>query len=85
MSKYRFARVAAATSQPCGLTGFELFNATRRILKQDILFQFQLIFSGIHAREWISPATGTWMLNELVENDINHPELTDGLDWYFLL
>merc|ERR1712172_438574 len=42
------------------------------------------IDSGIHAREWISPATGTWMLNELVENDANHPELTDGLDWYFL-
>jgi len=42
------------------------------------------IDSGIHAREWISPATGTWMLSELVENDDKHPELTEGLDWYFL-
>jgi len=42
------------------------------------------IDSGIHAREWISPATGTWMLNELVENDSAHPELTENLDWYFL-
>jgi murein tripeptide amidase MpaA len=42
------------------------------------------IDSGIHAREWVSPATGTWMLNELVENDAEHPELTEGLDWYFL-
>merc|ERR1712121_477352 len=42
------------------------------------------IDSGIHAREWISPATGTWMLNELVENDAAHPELTENLDWYFL-
>lgn len=42
------------------------------------------IDSGIHAREWISPATGTWMLSELVENDAAHPELTEGLDWYFL-
>merc|ERR1712236_103832 len=42
------------------------------------------IDSGIHAREWISPATGTWMLNEVVENDSAHPELTEKLDWYFL-
>merc|ERR1712002_955087 len=42
------------------------------------------IDSGIHAREWISPATGTWMLNELVENDAAHPDLTEKLDWYFL-
>merc|ERR1712218_335199 len=39
---------------------------------------------GIHAREWISPATGTWMLNEVVENNARHPELTENLDWYFL-
>jgi len=42
------------------------------------------IDSGIHAREWISPATGTWMLHELVENDAAHPEFTEKLDWYFL-
>jgi len=42
------------------------------------------IDSGIHAREWISPAVGTWMLNELVENNANHPDLLDKLDWYFL-
>merc|ERR1712241_26802 len=42
------------------------------------------IDSGIHAREWIAPAVGTWMLNELVENDAAHPELTEKLDWYFL-
>jgi len=42
------------------------------------------IDSGIHAREWISPATGTWMLHELVENDSAHPDLTEKLDWYFL-
>jgi len=42
------------------------------------------IDSGIHAREWIAPATGTWMLNELVTNEAAHPELTEHLDWYFL-
>jgi len=42
------------------------------------------IDSGIHAGEWISPAVGTYMLNELVENDQDHAELTEKLDWYFL-
>ena len=42
------------------------------------------IDSGIHAREWIAPAVGTWMLNELVEKSADHPELLDNLDWYFL-
>ena len=42
------------------------------------------IDSGIHAREWISPAATTWMLKELVENDAAHADLTEQLDWYFL-
>ncbi|XP_023341572.1 carboxypeptidase B [Eurytemora carolleeae] len=42
------------------------------------------IDGGIHAREWISPATVTWMLRELVENDAEHSDLTETLDWYFL-
>ena len=40
------------------------------------------IDGGIHAREWVSPATVTWMLRELVENDAAHPDLLEGLDWY---
>jgi len=43
------------------------------------------IDGGIHAREWISPATVTWMLRELVENDADHSDLTEGMDWYFLV
>jgi len=42
------------------------------------------IDGGIHAREWISPATVTWMLREVVENNDAHPDLLDNLDWYFL-
>ena len=42
------------------------------------------IDSGIHPREWITLAVGTWMLNELVENNAAHPTLIDMLDWYFL-
>jgi len=42
------------------------------------------IDGGIHAREWVSPATVTWMLKEVVENDAAHADLTETLDWYFL-
>lgn len=42
------------------------------------------IDGGIHAREWVSPATVTFMMNELIENDAEHSDLTENLDWYIL-
>jgi len=42
------------------------------------------IDGGIHAREWITPATVTWMMHELIENDAAHADLTEKLDWYIL-
>ena len=39
------------------------------------------IDGGIHAREWISPATVMWLLKELVENHEAHPDLIENLDW----
>ena len=43
------------------------------------------INGGIHAREWISPATVTFIMKELVENSSKYPsELLDKLNWYFL-
>jgi len=39
---------------------------------------------GIHAREWISPAFVTWLINELVENYAAHPQYVDNVDWYIM-
>lgn len=39
---------------------------------------------GIHAREWISPATVTYIVNELVNNYEANKELVDTFQWYIL-
>lgn len=39
---------------------------------------------GIHAREWISPATVTYMINEFVENFEDQPLYIQNVDWYIL-
>lgn len=43
-----------------------------------------VVDAGIHAREWIAPATALYLLNQLVENTQTHKDLLDGLDWYIL-
>jgi len=42
------------------------------------------IDGGIHAREWVSPAVVMFMLKELVENDSEHQDLLENIDWYIL-
>lgn len=43
--------------------------------------------AGIHAREWIAPATAVWIINELVtkqETDDEVRDLLNKFDWYIL-
>ena len=42
------------------------------------------IEGGIHAREWMSPAVVTYMINELTVNAANNADMLDNLDWYIL-
>lgn len=42
-----------------------------------------LIESGIHAREWIGPATSTYLLNEiLTSTDPTFRKIAESFDWY---
>ncbi|CAL8112781.1 unnamed protein product [Orchesella dallaii] len=42
------------------------------------------IDGGIHAREWISPAVATYIINELVKNSSVNADLLDTYDFYIL-
>ena len=49
-----------------------------------ILLTLNSYFTGIHAREWISPASVTYIINELTENRDAHGEPVKYVDWYIL-
>lgn len=43
------------------------------------------IESHIHANEWITSATATWLLNELLTStDLDVVELAQNIDWYIV-
>ncbi|XP_050682282.1 carboxypeptidase B-like [Leptidea sinapis] len=42
------------------------------------------IDGGIHAREWISPATVTFFINQIAENFDEESDDVKNIDWYFL-
>lgn len=40
--------------------------------------------AGIHAREWIAPATALYVIHELVENYANNKDVLKNLEWIIL-
>lgn len=43
-----------------------------------------LVDAGIHAREWIAPATALYIIHELVENYTNNKKMLNNLNWIVL-
>ncbi|CAL8071091.1 unnamed protein product [Orchesella dallaii] len=43
-----------------------------------------LIDANIHAREWITSATATWIINELVSNPTQYSDVLDGVDYFII-
>lgn len=50
------------------------------ILKENMA---RIIYKGIHAREWISPATATYIIQQLVEVPAN-AKLLEKVNWYIM-
>merc|ERR1712002_666978 len=40
--------------------------------------------AGIHAREWIAPAVATYIVRALVEDNADHADYLDKINWYFI-
>lgn len=52
----------------------------RNLLCENTPAQSSYILTGIHAREWITPATATYMISQIAEGG-DGPQ---GVTWYFL-
>ena len=63
----------------------KILNFPTVILK-NIIFTWKLfvLSSGIHAREWIAPATVTFMMNELITNSAAYQDSIDAIDFVFM-
>jgi len=57
----------------------KLHQETGRANKKAILLD-----AGIHAREWITPATLTYMINELLDNPSKYDCILNDFDFYFI-
>lgn len=71
------AYVAGSTFQGRQIRGVKLsYGSGRRAI---------FIEANIHAREWITSATATWILNELLSStDASIRTLAESYDWYFI-
>ena len=45
---------------------------------------FEMLVTGMHAREWIGTAVATYILGQLVEKNTTHSKLLGANDWMIL-
>lgn len=79
------------TAYPVITEGFELGKSYENRTIRGIKISYKsgnpgvFIESNIHAREWITSATATWLINEfLTSTDDFVRELAESHDWYII-
>ena len=54
------------------------------------LLRLEIMITGIHAREWVSPTSGLYTIHQIIQNHLNsrngNPFNEDvvGIDWYIM-
>jgi murein tripeptide amidase MpaA len=84
-----FDEIAAANPDVVSLTtiGTSYEGRALRVVKISYKTGNRGIFieSNIHAREWITSATATWIINELLtSNDPAIRDIAENYDWYII-
>lgn len=72
--------VIGKTIEGRDIFGMRVSSSSSHFGEKPIIF----IDSGVHAREWVGPASTLYLLNQLVTNATVSAELLEKVDWVFV-